>query len=232
MKPTTKQPRAKVPATPGARKLLKKLEALAAAPGTPDEGKRAAEKLERLKKRYDFTLPDVTKEFLFAGFYSPSGDAFPIAQVSDMTLAGWVKWAIEDATKIKCLFRDRQLFAQATPKTAARLSEIAKTISDGFEALWGNFRTFPTVSAEDRDIFLRGLYDGMMAEQKPQGERLPQRVAPKVAKAKRKSIGRLAGIGLHPYTVALDLGQQIRFCAPIPAVINQLEKLKPKELAA
>lgn len=72
MKPKTKTPRAKVPSTNGARKLREKLEALAARPGTPEEGEAAREKLTRLEARYDFGQVDVSKEFLFAGHFSAS----------------------------------------------------------------------------------------------------------------------------------------------------------------
>lgn len=222
------------PATPAARKLLLKLQALANAPGTPDEGAAAAKKLARLKAKYDFTPPDITKEGLFAGHYQPSPNAVPILSIHDASIGFWVKWAIEASTNIPCLFRGSELFAQASPRTAAKLSTISRTIATGFVDLWDRFRTFPAITAEDRLIFLRGLYDGMMNEQKPQGQPLPQRCGANsvMRKAKRQAVTPPAHLGLHPYTIALGLGQQIRFNVPLPDIASQLDQLKPREIAA
>lgn len=228
-----KPARAKVPATAPARKLLAKLEVLAARPGTTPEGIAAERKLARLKAKYDFTAPDVSKEGLFAGSYQTSPNAQPIISLTDLDLASWVKWAIEEATGIRCLFRGQELLAQATPRTAEKLAGIGQTIASGFTGLWDRYRTFPTVAVEDRGLFLRGLYDGMMNQQKPTGERLPERFTVKACrKAKKRAVGHVAGIGLHPYAVAVDLGRQIRFNVPLPEITNQLEALKPKEISA
>jgi hypothetical protein len=228
-----KPPRAKVPATPASHKLLKKLEALAAAPGTPDEGKAAAKKLARLKAKYDFTLPDASKEGLFAGRFAPGIHGRPVMDFPDSTLSFWTKWALEDATGISCTFQGSQLLANATPETAEKLKGIAKTITEGFSGLWSQFQSFPgIIAAQDKEIFMRGLYDGLMNEIKPLGERLPSPAPVKVKKAKKKALAHPAGIGLHPYAVALDLGKQIRFCVPLSDISNQLENLKPKEIAA
>ncbi len=219
------------PATAAARKLRASLETLAARPGTPAEGLAASQKLKRLLARYDFAMPDVSKEGLFAGQYRPSTDARPVITLADLDIASWVKWAIEESTGIRCLFRGCELLAQATPRTAEKLQSIGQTIASGFTGLWGLYRTFPFVTVEDRGVFLRGLYDGMMNEQKPIGERLPNRSAVNpLRKAKRRAVGHVAGIGLHPYAVAVELGRKIRFNVPLPEIANQLEQLKPKEI--
>lgn len=225
-----KKPRAKIPATPAARKLHAKLSALAAAPGTPAEGQAAAHKLARLLERYSFGQNDVTKdkESLFAGRFCPAPEGRLVLPLADPAIAFWVKWAIEESTQIRCAFRGADFYASASPKTCEKLAGIARTIADGFTQLWDRFRTFPAVPAEARSIFFRGLYDGMMSDAKPPGQSLPQTAgveAPK--KAKRRAVGRVAGMELHPYSIASDLGKQIRFTVPLPDICTQLESLRP-----
>lgn len=213
---------------------MTKLQALAARPGTPDEGAAAQKKLDRLNRRYDWTVPDMPKEYLFAGEFRPArdGNALPVINLDDMNLATWIKWAIESATGIRCLFRGSSVMAEATPDTAAKLTGIGNIIASGFSDLWQRFAGFPTVTQDDRGVFLRGLYDGMMNDCKPLGEQLPQRAqAAPTRKAKRQAVGRVAGISLHPYAVATDLGRQIRFNVPLETIAGQLEQMKPKEIA-
>lgn len=232
MKSDTKEPRAKIPATNAARRLRERLTALADRPGTPDEGKIARAKLTRLEAKYDFGQVNVSKEYLFAGQFQPSSGAVPIAaEIRDMDIATWVKWAIEDSTGIRCLFRGSQLCAQATDKTASKLSEIGRTIAGGFTDLWQRFETFPTITPHDRGIFFRGLFDGML-QQASVGERLPSRPhVEKVKRAKKGAIGQAVGMALHPYAVALELGKQLRFNAPIVEVAESLEAKRPKQIA-
>ena len=229
-----KPARLKTPASNAARRLLEKLFALVASPGTPDEGKAAAAKLERLKAKYDFGQRDVSKEGLFSGHFQRAYDAQSVIALDDPGLLTWVKWAIEEATDIKCVMRGSELLAQATPQTAAKLGDIGRTIAEGFSALWLRFSEFPGVNGADRDLFMRGAWDGMMQEQKPLGLALPKRaVAPQAKrKPKKSAVGHVAGVNLHPYAVALDLGRQIRFNVPLPDVIVQLEQLDPKQIAA
>jgi hypothetical protein len=229
--PIVPPPKPKTPATPAQRKLKAKLEALKASPGTPDEGKAAAAKLARLLARADFTLPDVSKDEIFAGSFERSTTALPVMACDDWQLAASVKWAIETATGCGCIFQGSQLLAHATPRTATKLSGIADTIKDGFIGLWSKFRTFPTITPQDKAIFYRGLYDGMMNEAR-EGI-LPARQAPKQSKrGKRAARPQETGFSLHPYTIAADLGRQIRFNVPLSEVINQLENQKPKEITA
>ncbi len=224
----------KAPATNGARKLRAKLAELAARPGTIEEGIAATVKLKRLLARYDFSQVDVRKEYLFAGHFRSSGrdQLQRIAELPDPTLGHWVKWAVEESTRIPCTFRGIVLHADATPDTADKLRAICQTISQGFTQLWTRFASFPTINPEDKALFLRGLWDGMMQQAKPAGEALPLRAVPKMKKAKRSALGKVSGLQLHPYAVAIELGEQIRFSAPLVEVENRLESLRPEQLAA
>lgn len=228
--PVVEPPKPKTPATPTQRKLKAKLEALAKAPGTPDEGKAAAAKLARLLARVDFTLPDVSKDEIFAGSFERSASALPVMFCDDWQLGASIKWAIESATGCNCLFRGSELFAEVTPRTQAKLKGVAATIAEGFKALWAKFQAFPTITPLDRPIFFRGLYDGMMNETR-QGV-LPARITPKASKRGKRAARPLeSGFSLHPYSVAVPLGQQIRFNVPLCNITEQLENQKPKEIA-
>jgi hypothetical protein len=71
----------------------------------------------------------------------------------------------------------------------------------------------------------------MLNKAKPAGERLPSRISqPTRKRATRKAVGFAAGVMVHPYNVAVELGKSIRFNAPLPEVINQLNTHKPKEI--
>ena len=94
-----------------------------------------------------------------------------------------MKWAIESATRIQCVYRDRELLAEASAATARRLEEIALHIAASFRALLDKFNAVGGVSAEDRGVFIMGLYDGMMNETRNAGQPLPSR--PGLAKRRR-----------------------------------------------
>ncbi len=228
----TKEPKAAKPKRPAQsvhRRLRAKLEALVARPGTVDEGTAAAKKLERLLNKYEFL--GIEMEGVFAGKFEPSATAYPVADFEDLTIATWVKWAIEGSTPIRCAFAGSVLIAEATPRTTEKLTGIAETIRAGMVELWAKFGEFPGVYSSDRGLFLRGLFDGMTSQHKPEGEQLPVRTLPKATrKAKARAVGFAQGLNLHPYSVAWDLGKQIRFQVPLVEISAQLENLKPREI--
>ena len=151
------------PANERARALLKKLQALAEQ-GIAGEKISAQNKLARLKARFDFTEPDPAETpDLFLGSFKRSTMARRIYSFTgnEFDVANAVKWAIESATNIPCVYRDRDLMAEATPSTANRLTEIAVHIAHSFRALLDKFSAVDGVSVTDRGVFVMGLYDGM-----------------------------------------------------------------------
>ena len=223
------------PATPKARELLAKLQALVDR-GINGEKIAAQTKLDRLLARFDFTAPDTRTADLFAGVFQRASCAVPVATFTGdtITLLPSVKWAIEAATGIQCAMRGGELLAEATPKTAAKLAGIASTITEGFNRLWTQFQTAPGVNLADRGVFNMGLYDGMMNEARP--ALLPSRCGNigrvKSHRARKNSVTNAPGIGLHPYSVAVNLGQQIRFNVPLNLIAEQLENtLNTKQIA-
>ena len=216
-----------------ARALLLKLQALAER-GIGGEKSTAKRKLAQLKAAYDFALPDAeNKDDIFSGrFQTKRGASVTVATIADIEIGNFVKWAIESATGIECRFRGHQLVAAVNPASARRLKGLAATIANGFRELWAKFAAVPGVDPADRAAFFAGLYDGMMGEARPHGQPLPGRRGVKpLRKAGKHAVGRVAGLHVHPYTVAVGLGKQIRFSVPLETIVGELETLVAGEIA-
>jgi len=222
------------PANAKARLLLKKLEALAER-GIDGEKDSARRKIARLKARFDFRQPDETgAPDLFSGSFKPSGTARKIYSFGahEFDVANSVKWAIESAAKIPCVYRHGDLLAEATSSTAKKLTDISGHIAGSFRALIEKFRALDGVSVGDRNVFVMGLYDGMMNETRKAGQRLPGRPAVKKArKAKKAAVAQAAGLHVHPYTVGFSLGRQIRFSVPLEQITAEFEEATRKQIA-
>jgi hypothetical protein len=214
--------------------LFRKLQALAER-GVDGEREVARRKLARLEARYDFTAPAVADApDLFSGRFSRSSTARPIYSFTsnETALASSVKWAIEAATKVSCLHRGADLLAEATPATARRLSEISDHIAQSFRVLLERFCMLDGVTVADRSAFLMGLYDGTMNEVRDPGQRLPGRSdSAKRRKARTAAANPAASVQAHPYSIAVSLGKQIRFAAPLEQIAAELEAVAPKYLA-
>ena len=219
------------PANEKVRALFRKLQALAER-GVDGEREVARRKLARLTVRYDFTAPaDCDTPDLFAGRFARSSTARPIYSFksNEAALASSVKWAIEGATKVSCLHRGADLLAEVTPATARRLRQISDHLAQSFRLLLDRFGAVDGVTAADRSAFLMGLYDGMMNEVRPPGQRLPGRSNPvRRRKAKASSAHKAAAMQAHPYSIAVSLGKQIRFLAPLEQIAGELEAIAPK----
>jgi hypothetical protein len=222
------------PASPKARSLLKKLEALAER-GIDGEKISAQRKLARLKARFDFTQPEETAPpDLFSGNFKRSGMVRHIYTFGahEFDVANSVKWAIEGAAQVTCVFRHGELLAEATPGTAKRLTDIAGQIAKSFRALIEKFGALDGVTAGDRNVFVMGLYDGMMGETREAGQRLPGRAPVKKGrKTKQGSVTPAPGLHVHPYTVGQSLGRQIRFSAPLEQITAELAEATRRHIA-
>jgi len=208
-----------------ARALLNKLQALAER-GIDGEKTADQKKIARLKARFDFTAPDPAEPpDLFLGSFKRASKAQWIYSFGghEVDVANSVKWAIESATKIPCLHRGRDLLAEARPSTANRLTDIAGHIANSFRTLIDQFSAVDGVSVTDRSVFVMGLYDGMMNEVRNVGQRLPSRPgSTKMPKGKKRVVTQAAGLHIHPYTVAVSLGKQIRFSVPLEQIAAEL----------
>ena len=76
-----------------------------------------------------------------------------------------------------------------------------------------------------------GLYDGMMNETRSAGQRLPGRSHSGKKRRTRKSpASDAAGVNVHPYAIAVGLGKQIRFSAPLEQITAELDVVATKYL--
>jgi hypothetical protein len=214
--------------------LFHKLLALAEQ-GVDGEKMAAQNKLARLQQRYDFSVPLAGETSdLFSGNFKRSASARRIYSFrsNELDIASSVKWAIESAAKIPCLHRDTGLYAEATASTARKLTEIADHITQSFRILLDKFSAVEGVRALDRSAFLQGLYDGMMNEARTVGQRLPgPSQGVRKRKAKKPAASGAPGMRIHPYTMAVDLGKQIRFSASMDKIAGELEAAVRKGLA-
>lgn len=217
--------RVKTPATPKAWELRRKLEALAIG-GVNGEKTAAEAKLARLLARVDFSKPMLTTPDLFAGVFITSSVASPVATFmpENYDIAAAVKWAIEAAAHVPCIYRGGQLCAQADPPSARRLQSIADTITEAFGRLWGQYRAAPGVNPADRANFILGLSEGVMREERS-NEKLPTRAGPTASRGrvKRKAMAMPAGLQIHPYSAGASLGKGLRFCVPVETLSGELE---------
>jgi len=213
--------------------MLKKLQALAEQ-GIDGEKIVAQKKLARLRARFDFSVPETDETpDLFSGSFKRSTTARWIYSFGgrEFDVANSVKWAIESATRIPCVYRNGDLLAEATPRTANRLAEIAVHIAHSFRALLDQFGAVDGVNENDRGVFVMGLYDGMMNEVRTVGQRLPSRPhMTKMRKTKKSAMTQAPGLNIHPYTVAVSLGKQIRFSAPLEQITAELDAVTQKHL--
>ena len=222
------------PANSKARALLKKLLALAER-GIDGEKASAQRKIRRLKARFDFSAPEPAETpDLFSGRFTPSATARPIFAFgpNEFEVANAVIWAIKSATRIQCVYRDRKLLAEASPATARRLEGTAVHIASSFRALLGKFNAVGGLSADDRGVFVMGLYDGMMNETRNAGQPLPSRPGwSKRRRGSKRAASGATGLHVHPYTLAVGLGKQIRFSVPVDEIAAELEVALRKCLA-
>jgi hypothetical protein len=221
-------------ATTKARAMLKKLEALAER-GVDGEKLAAQRKIDRLKARFDFDAPAPAETpDLFRGTFKRASKAKRICSFpqAEFEVANAVKWAIESATGIHCLHRDRDLLAEAAPSTANRLVDIAEHIARSFRELIAKFSGVNGVSVADRNVFVMGLYDGMMNEPRSMGQPLPSRPGVKRSpRGKKLAASPATNLHVHPYTLAFGLGRQIRFSVPLDQITAELENLTRQGLA-
>jgi len=222
------------PAHAKARALLAKLERLAdpANGGTHGEIEAARRKLAHLRNRFDFAAPEqISAKDIFAGFKFTrrSGVLNHVYtfRTAEFDIANSVKWAIETAAGVPCHFRGGDLLAEAAPRTANHLSTIARHISESFRALLERVGRLNGMGAQDRTVFVMGLYDGMMNDGRKTGHKLPNRTAQprKRGKGKKSAVAAAPELSVHPYTIALELGRQIRFAASVEQVAAELERV-------
>jgi hypothetical protein len=229
------------PANAKAWDLLGKLERLAdpANGGTLPEIEVANHKLQRLKSRFDFSGGRTRETMdIFAGLkvkrtVRPAAHLYTF-RAADFDVANCVKWAIEKATGAACVFRGEALLAAVTNSTARKLAELALHIAQSFHSLLQRFGRLNGVTASDRSLFVRGLYDGMMNDARGVGELLPAGIhsGVRATTTKRRAPVGGPGLAIHPYSLAVALGRQIRFAAPLEEITAELERATKRAIGS
>jgi hypothetical protein len=212
---------------------LKKLEALAER-GIDGERLVAQRMLKKLKARLDFSGPAPAETpDLFRGKFKGASQARHVYSFNqgELDVANSVKWAIEAATGIRCVYRGCDLLAEAAPGSAKQLTGIAGQIAVSFRTLISQFSAVAGVTPTDRRTFIMGLYDGMMNDPRDTGQPLPSRPRSKAkSRAKTPAASPAGNLHVHPYTIACGLGKQIRFSVPLSEIVAELQAVTLKRL--
>ena len=213
--------------------LRAKLQALADR-GVNGEAVVAKAKLKRLEQAIDFSKPVLRTEDIFAGIrprFTNDANKLCVLSPDDLELAALVKSALEIQLKIEASFRwNGELWARVSKNDADQLGRVALGISESFRSLWFKLSKQSGIYPSDRSLFYRGLFDGCMGEQRT--GLLPNRIIPKIkGKSKKLSVAARPGVSIHPYQVALPLGESIRFSHTLEEINQELaEAIKPKEI--
>ncbi|HEU4343712.1 MAG TPA: hypothetical protein VFU31_19350 [Candidatus Binatia bacterium] len=222
------------PATEKLFELRAKLQALAER-GIAGEKIAAKAKLRRLEAAVDFSKPVMRTQDIFADIRVRfSADAHLLCRLdqSELELADFVKWALEEQLKIEASHRlNGELWARVTPNDADKLGRIALGISESFRCLWFKLSKQSGIYPSDRKLFYRGLYDGMMGSKRD--GLLPTRIIPKIkgTRTNKRAVAARPGVSLHPYQIALPLGESIRFSYTLDEINQQLaEAIEPKQI--
>lgn len=192
----------------------------------PGEAASARRQLARLEAKFSFIVePLGTDIFNMADARVVAGDAKLLFafEFGETDVAMMAKQAIEERYRINAAIRVRDwkssVWVDAADDSMPALLTIASTIRGQFMRLWNLLNAKADVTPGDRGAFMRGLWDGMMADERKAGEMLPQRraTAPaKVGKRKgKKAVALRPALGVHPYELALPLGRNIRFAASV-----------------
>ena len=213
--------------------LRAKLQALAER-GVNGEAVVAKSKLRRLESAVDFSKPVMRTEDIFAGIrprFAYDANKLCVLSTEDLELAALVKSALESQLKIEASFRwNGELWAHVSPVDADKLGRIALGISESFRCLWFKLSKQSGIYPSDRSLFYRGAYDGMMGEKRD--GLLPERRIPKLkGRTNSKAIAARPGVSIHPYQLAVPLGESIRFSHTLDEINQELaEAIKPKEI--
>jgi len=209
--------------------------------GTKHESVTAAEKISRLKKRYDVDAPPKAPEETAEDLFSEAKNIHPDAslrslivfKMEDSSVGNLVKWVITEAFNVKSVWRSvsestqTELFVGAKKEDIPHLRHIAHVINERFNSLWEHFRATTSADAGDEPSFHIGLYDGLMRDPRKPGQGTPMRAPKRTRKQTRKKAPRTddKSIRPHAYSVALELGAQIRLNRSMGDITSILDGL-------
>jgi hypothetical protein len=217
--------------------------------GTKHEVLVAEMKLASLRECYDFSV------LLRAETTDPEDDLFSNAarirpdqkrrrlivfDMKDAPIGNFAKWVLLNGFQIDGVWRATAsgkataLYVGAKKEDLPALRNIAQVVSDRFKNLWRRFCETTGADSNDEPGFYAGLYDGLMRETRKAGKAIPARNRG-AKKSKRKAPVKSAETHVRPhvYSIALELGAEIRLNKPLERITSLLDDLlDPNEFTA
>ncbi len=216
--------------------------------GTKHEAAVAIAKIASLKKRYDFDispLPNgeepVEDLFSVAAHVRPDSTGMRrlvVFEMHEAAIGNFVKWVLAEGLKINGVWRtvkgsnSTALYVGARVEDLPHLRHIASVVSERFKSLWNHFSKTTGADSYDEPSFHAGLYDGLMREPRKPGRAAPGRTPKrKRGRAAKKPAVTTDTVRPHAYSVALDLGAQIRINRSLGQITALLDVLVGHEHA-
>ncbi len=216
--------------------------------GTKHEAVVAEMKLASLRGRYDFSVS------LAAAMTDPEDDLFSNAarirpdqkntrrlivfDMKDAPIGNFVKWVLLNGFQIDGVWRaaargkTTALYVGAKNEDLPALRNVAEVVSDRFKNLWRRFCETTGADSNDELGFYAGLYDGLMRETRKAGKAIPARNR-SAKKSRRKAPVKSAETNVRPhvYSIALELGAEIRLNRPLDRITSLLDDLLDTHVA-
>jgi hypothetical protein len=210
--------------------------------GTKHEAAVAEMKLASLRARYDFSVSPA------AATKDPENDLFSNAarirpdqrnsrrlivfDIKDAPIGNFVKWVLLNGFQIDGVWRaaasgkGTALYVGAKNEDLPALRHIAEVVSDRFKNLWRRFCETTGANCNDEPGFYAGLYDGLMGETRKAGKAIPARNrSAKKSRSKVPVKSADTNVRPHVYSIALELGAEIRLNSPLDRITTLLDYL-------
>ena len=210
--------------------------------GTKHEAVVAEMKLASLRGRYDFSAsPGAASTDPDDDLFSNAARIRPdqknrrrliVFDMQDAPIGNFVKWVLLNGFQIDGVWRATArgkataLYVGAKKEDLPALRHVAEVVSDRFKNLWRRFCETTGADSNDEPGFYAGLYDGLMRETRKAGRAIPARNR-SAKKSRRKAPMKSAGTNVRPhvYSIALELGAEIRLNRPLDRITSLLDDL-------
>lgn len=210
--------------------------------GTIHEVAIAEIKLASLRSRYDFSVSPTAaainpEEDLFssAARIRPDRKAsrrLMVFDIKDTSIGNYAKWVLMEGFQIDGVWRNiargtaTALYVGAKAEDIPHLRHIAEVVIERFKNLWKTFFETTGADSSDEPAFYAGLYDGLMREPRKAGQAVPRRNGrAKKGRGKAPPTSTDMKVRPHAYSIALELGAQIRLNKPLGQITSLLDDL-------
>jgi hypothetical protein len=155
-----------------------------------------------------------------------------VFNMQDAPIGSFVKWVLLNGFQIDGVWRavargnGTALYVGAKKEDLPFLRHIAEVLSDRFKNLWAHFRECGGTDPNDEPSFYAGLYDGLMREARKAGKAVPARNRRgKQSRPKPAAKSTETNVRPHVYSIAVELGAQIRLHGPLERITSSLDEL-------